>query len=253
MQNRYVADVGDYVKLAILRALAPGRRLGVVWWLFPDEDHNGDGGHREYLTRPNEWRAYDPDLFDALLKIHREGRRSVHALEEAAVLPSTVFAGGLIPCNVQHFSLRPSARNAWLAEVKSRLKGSNLVFLDPDNGIAPTGLRLTRRSAGKSVMIEEIMALREEGRAFVVYHHQSRRPGVTHLDEIHSLSTRLSASGLQVTGALRAKPWSPRVFFIVSGGEDLRERAMSVAELWGDKITWHPAAGTLESPARGRQ
>jgi len=35
MQNRFVADIGDYVKLAILRALARDRSLGVVWWLFP--------------------------------------------------------------------------------------------------------------------------------------------------------------------------------------------------------------------------
>ena len=49
MQNRYVADIGDYVKLAILRKLALGRSLGVVWWPSPDEHHNADGGHREYL------------------------------------------------------------------------------------------------------------------------------------------------------------------------------------------------------------
>ena len=53
MQNRYVVDIGDDVKLAILRELAHGRSLGVVWWLFPDEHHNADGGHREYLERQN--------------------------------------------------------------------------------------------------------------------------------------------------------------------------------------------------------
>ena len=60
MQNRYVADIGDYVKLAILRKLALGRSLGVVWWLFPDEHHNADGGHREYLERQNVWKDFDP-------------------------------------------------------------------------------------------------------------------------------------------------------------------------------------------------
>ena len=37
MQNRYVGDIGDYLKLGILRALSPGYHLGVAWWLFPDE------------------------------------------------------------------------------------------------------------------------------------------------------------------------------------------------------------------------
>jgi len=63
MQNRYVGDIGDYVKLAILRELTRGRRLGVAWWFFPDENHSLHDGHREYLKRPDEWRCFDPDLF----------------------------------------------------------------------------------------------------------------------------------------------------------------------------------------------
>ncbi|MGD0841040.1 MAG: hypothetical protein ABSA32_07785, partial [Candidatus Acidiferrales bacterium] len=80
MQNRYVADVGDYVKFAILRKLAAGRRLGVVWWLFPNEDHNADGSHRKYLDRPDKWRHFDCGLFDVLLKIQREKVRDVRAI-----------------------------------------------------------------------------------------------------------------------------------------------------------------------------
>ena len=35
MQNRYVGDIGDYLKLGILCALLHGHRLGVAWWLYP--------------------------------------------------------------------------------------------------------------------------------------------------------------------------------------------------------------------------
>jgi hypothetical protein len=73
MQNRYVGDIGDYVKLAILRALAHDRRLGVAWWLFPDERHNADGGHREYLERADEWKRFDSSLFEKLVLINKEG------------------------------------------------------------------------------------------------------------------------------------------------------------------------------------
>jgi hypothetical protein len=31
MQNRYVGDIGDYLKLSILRTLSRGYRLGVAW------------------------------------------------------------------------------------------------------------------------------------------------------------------------------------------------------------------------------
>lgn len=69
MQNRYTGDIGDYVKLAILRALSPGYRLGVAWWLYPDENHNQDGRHTGYLNHPESWRHLDPDLFDTLHQI----------------------------------------------------------------------------------------------------------------------------------------------------------------------------------------
>ena len=64
MQNRYVGDIGDYFKYGMLRRLAKGRRLGVMWYLFPNEDHNNDGGHLSYLDDPDTWRHYDPELYD---------------------------------------------------------------------------------------------------------------------------------------------------------------------------------------------
>ena len=99
MQNRYVADIGDYVKLAILRALAPGRRLGVVWWLFPNENHNADGGHRDYLKQRDRWKHFDPVLFEALSNIEDEKKLDVRAIEECAVLPNALFASEPVPCD----------------------------------------------------------------------------------------------------------------------------------------------------------
>jgi hypothetical protein len=143
MQNRYVADIGDYVKFAILRRLAFGRRLGVAWWLFPDEHHNTDGAHREYLGQRNEWAHFDPDLFEALLKIENEKKLNVLTIEEAAVLPNAVFASDPVPCEARPYSLRLTERSNWLAGIRTKLTGCDLVFLDPDNGIAPEGLKLT--------------------------------------------------------------------------------------------------------------
>ncbi len=246
MQNRYVADIGDYVKLAILRRLAFGRRLGVAWWLFPDEHHNADGGHREYLEQPNEWKHFDPDLFEALLEIKKQKRWNVFAFEEAAVLPKAVFASDPIPCEVRPFSRRPAERRVWLEGIKTKLKDCDLVFLDPDNGIAPEGLKLTRRAAGKSVTIEEIKALQESTRAMVIYHHQTHYQGGQY-SEICDLAARLRKSGLHVSGALRAKPWAPRAFFILNGNQELHDRAKNIAELWEPWIAWHPDAEILKS------
>jgi hypothetical protein len=110
MQNRYGADIGDYVKLAILRQLAPGRRLGVAWWLFRDERHNNAGGHREYLNRPDEWKRFDPDLFEALLNIDKNKDLDVCALENSSLLPNAVFSRDRVPCEVRPFAKRPEER-----------------------------------------------------------------------------------------------------------------------------------------------
>jgi hypothetical protein len=116
VQNRYVGDIGDYVKLAILRALVPGRRLGVAWWLFPDESHNRDGRHVGYLERSNEWRRFDPTLFDGLKQIIERGERRVQALE--ALLPlGTIYCSDVIPCEARPPTRRPLERRRWFDQV----------------------------------------------------------------------------------------------------------------------------------------
>ena len=92
MQNRYVGDIGDYLKLGILRALSPGYRLGIARWLYPDESHNRDGRHIGYLHRPDQRRHYNPKLFDALVQIVSTGHRDIRALEEVGLLPGTIHS-----------------------------------------------------------------------------------------------------------------------------------------------------------------
>lgn len=54
MQNRYTGDIGDFAKYGLLRALGEGNKLGIVWYLYPDESHNEDGKHTAYLTKPEK-------------------------------------------------------------------------------------------------------------------------------------------------------------------------------------------------------
>src|ERR1019366_1141866 len=134
MQNRYVSDIGDFLKLGILRALSPGYSLGVAWWLFPDENHNKDGRHIGYLEQPEQWRRFDPLLFDALAEIESSGQREVRALEGPNILPGTVFASDVVPVDGP-IPQRRQAREQWFASVQRALHGTDLVFVDPDNGL----------------------------------------------------------------------------------------------------------------------
>ena len=124
------------------------RSLGVVWWLFPGEHHNTDGSHRKYLEQQNEWKRFDPDLLEALLEIDKQNKLDVHALEKASVFRNAVFVSDPVPCERRPFTQRPAERNRWLARIKEKLKDCDLIFLDPDNGIASERLKLTQRCAG---------------------------------------------------------------------------------------------------------
>lgn len=89
MQNRYVGDIGDYGKYALLNALAsPKFTLGVHWYLNAYEEANADGRFTHYP----QLRSCDPDLYDALQRIVRSGRRSVDAVERAGILPANTIS-----------------------------------------------------------------------------------------------------------------------------------------------------------------
>lgn len=238
MQDRYAGDVGDFVKFAILRGLASNLRVGVAWWLFPDEDHNRDGRHVDYLDRPDKWRRFDPALFDILTGVVKSGKRGVRALEDASVLPGASFASEVLPVSVEP-RLRPALREAWVERAIRALDGCDLVFLDPDNGLEPKSFIPTRREAGKSIAYSELVRFRRKSRTLVVYHHQTRRQG-GHIAEIDYLATRLKGHGFNRVDTIRARPYSPRAFFILDSPTEIRALAKSMTEKWAGHLTFHP-------------
>ena len=236
MQNRYVGDIGDYLKLGILRALSPGYRIGLAWWLYPDESHNRDGRHIGYLHRPDQWRHYNPKLFDALAQIVSTGERDIRALEAAGLLPGAIHAREMVPIGGPR-SERSRERDRWFGRVQSALADADLVFVDPDNGLEPAG----SAKAGKSVLLAELHGLARPGRCLIVYHHQSRRKGGHHCEIVY-WAERLRAAGFATVDALRARPYSPRVYFLLNAPFDLQGRAKQIALDWNGWITWHADA-----------
>ncbi|MYF68595.1 MAG: hypothetical protein F4053_00440 [Proteobacteria bacterium] len=111
MQNRYVGDIGDYVKYALLRCIlrAEGGQLGIAWYLYPDEV-NGDGGHTEYLDHPKSesWKRLDDQLFGKLKALVDAGERSIFAIQrDSEILGSnTRFCAD--PSHAEIIGLPPS-------------------------------------------------------------------------------------------------------------------------------------------------
>ncbi len=245
MQNRYVGDIGDYVKFAILRSLMPGRKLGVAWWLYEDEHHNNNGRHVEYQSHPAKWRRYDPELYDGLRKIIDSSDRTVRLIERSGLLPNAMFHNEPVPVAGTHAERR-SARIEWYERAKTTFADSDLIFIDPDNGLETAGFSAGAKVAGKSVSIAELLGLSKPGRTLIVYHHQTRRKG-GHVEELAYWSTRLCGAGFQTVDAIRSGAYSPRAFFLLNATPDLQRRAERLVHQWSRHLTWHPStAATAE-------
>lgn len=238
MQDRYVGDIGDFVKLGILRALGSCSAPGVIWWKFPDEAHNRDGRHVGYLERPELWRHFDDHLFDQLSAIVRVDDRNLAALEGSGVLPDAVFVSAEVPTNGTPAERR-LARANWFKAAKEAVDACDLVFVDPDNGLETAGFSPGAKAAGKSVSLQELRALARPGRTLIVYHHQTRRRG-GHEAELRYWGQRLRDAGFTSVDALRAPRYSVWAFFILDAPPELRELASQLADRWGKNLEWFP-------------
>lgn len=238
MQDRYAGDVGDFLKLGLLRTLTrdSGFRLGINWYRVYDETHNADGKHTTYLNRSNQLhaalRACDPALMTQLAAVVAQGR-SIAALEASGALPpnSTTYA--------EHVGKHPDARPIWHQDALQRLAGCDVVFTDPDNG-------MRGKSAGaktvKYALLHELADYTARGQSVVVYHHADRTAKVPiqadrRLVELHE------ATGIEPLGAVIARRGSSRLFLVAAAQEHRPALATAVtayANRWTGHAEWHP-------------
>lgn len=176
MQDRYVADVGDFAKYGLLRALSAGEvplRLGILWYRFPDESHNGDGRHIAYLQQ-QQLASRDPELHAELALLIKTKRRSIATVESSSILPEdTLYFHDLVVTQGAP-EVRIAYRSAWFQKGMDRLAAAELVFFDPDNGIETPALDKRSRKSGKYVFWSEIEAAWAAGKSLVIYNHLNR-------------------------------------------------------------------------------
>lgn len=234
MQDRYAGDIGDFVKLGLLRALSPGRQLGVAWYRYPDESHNGDGRHITYLDQPQRYEHLDPVLFSHLQNITRDAR-SINSL--LPVLEGAISSDENVDSSMVAPRERRNWRTAWFQRVMERLSTCDLVFADPDNGIIDdANWRRGRAKFGKQMPLAEVQEL-AKGRCAVIYHHNTRRRG-GHDGEVDHWLGEVGTPGL----AVRATAYSPRTFFVLNPNEEIEARIDKFCKQWADlKVHLHRA------------
>lgn len=227
MQDRYTGDIGDFVKYGLLRALIGDGKLGVAWYLYPNEGHNKDGKHVKYLNEPDEWKELDADLYLNLKNLVSSGSRSVSSIENSGLLPKAIFYNTLLTSAIAHPIDRGQWRHDWFQGLKVKLSGCDIVFADPDNGLcADDKFSLARRKDWKRMPLVEAKEL-AKGRTAILYHHNSRFPG-GHRKEIEYWMDILPRN----THALYWRRVSNRTFFIVNPTFEIEERLRAFAARW---------------------
>ena len=216
MQNQYVGDIGDLGKYGLLREIfgrpeVPGSgcglRLGVAWYLFPDKKDKKDGKFTDYLRSPTakdrKRSECDPELYLALRRLVRECNRNVFSVCMSGILPrDTVYHDRSLSYEPRESGDSRKLRRAeWLNSALAATAKADVVFVDPDNGIASEKVSAWRKNGPKYALLEDLRQFYVQGNSLVIYHHLGRLGTVE--EQINCLAKRL-----QESLGLSHLPWS---------------------------------------------
>jgi hypothetical protein len=228
MQDRYVGDVGDFGKYALLRKLSGFRggrtiRLAVIWCYFPNEFHSNDGRHVSYL-RAKKFNDLDSDLYVHLQTIVKADRRAISSISNATILPEgTVYcAEPISPSDTNRLSseARLNHRLWWLNSCIIRTGECELIFFDPDNGMEVASVPKNGLKSGKYIYWDELMPFWRRGNALLIYHHLNRTTSAPRQVELLAQRFATNLDGAKIV-PLVYRRGSLRVFWLIHRGDNL--------------------------------
>jgi hypothetical protein len=229
MKNQYFGDLNDYRKYSLLRHLSGAGSLRIaVCWMLTADDGRTDGSLIRYLCQPDRWRRYDPELFDSLNACFQAASsRDLQWAESRGLIPGAVYYSSLLADGAE-------SRSEYFHGVRRIARGCDVLFFDPDNGIAVQSVPYGRRGSAKYLYEEELASACACGCSVLVFQHF---PRVSRDPYIRELSQRI----LRITGASELLVFqTPAVLYLlISQGRhrlQLLERSGNVAERWGSQI-----------------
>ena len=142
--------------------------LSVNWYrVVPTKlGKQDDGKYTSYLSMPQLYKEYDPDLFESLYKIVvQEQDRRIERVECEKLFSAIYFSKTL-----------GNDRNTWHTQALEQTRNSKVVFLDPDNGLETYKMHQTEGATEKHVKWKELKDYYTRGQNVILYQH---RPQMT--------------------------------------------------------------------------
>ncbi len=229
MKDQYFGDINDYRKYGLLRAVvrASGFRLLIAWMLTPD-DGSTDGKFISYLEHPDKWARHDAMLFQKIRELLSSGRkRQVSMIESAGLFPAEYFS--------THVPDAASDRALWFSSLVKRTSLSDLVFLDPDNGLEVKSKPYGRNKSSKFLYWREVEELWAAGKSLLIYQHFVRERRTTFIQRM------LDALRNATPGSLVEAFSTPHVVFLLAlqpRHQGCHEAIVRIVqEQWGGQIS----------------
>ncbi len=218
-------------------------RLGVIWYLTVHPEVNGDGRRRAHLSREG-WDGLDPELLGKMRGVETSLRsqRELHLslIEKSGILPyETVFFSEPLPNVTGPPHKRFSERTSWFTRAQEAVRGCELVFLDPDNGLEVRSIGPSSRLAGKYTMVAEIDSLLSAGAGVIFYQHCDRSPWRAQRARIlNQIVSGVNQRDVTIR-SVRFGAFGSRAFFCVSAGQDITQKLNEGLRRFEERIsTW---------------
>jgi hypothetical protein len=177
MKEQYVGDVNDYRKYALLRhfAIQGGVRIGICWMLTP-ADGRSDGSLTKYLDQ--DPLCDDPELFAHLKEIGKtDEARRLSLIGRRKLIPTALYFD-------EFLSDRIALRRAFFEAASEYLSRAELIFFDPDNGLAPPSIPRGAPNSSKYIYPIEIHEAYHGGHSLMIYQHFAREARTAHIDRV---------------------------------------------------------------------
>lgn len=130
-------------------------------------DGRPDGSKLGYLDQPS-YERFDPALYALLKQVKKApDARRLTLIEESEIIPSAIYVNAHVPDNL-------AERQLWFVGALAALKGADLVFFDPDNGLEVASKRKGQINSSKYLYCDEVEVTYGAGHSILIYQHFPR-------------------------------------------------------------------------------